>query len=273
MPNQRRSLGHRINAAVLGRPYRFKGDQVSTYHHCPECLGRGKLEVNPVNREWFCHKCGVGGAVEGRVSVRQPAPCSKQESIEGMFSPVQSDGMHLGYLRSRGLKRKEITALCPHYGPELMRVYLPVFLPGSDQPAYMIGRTMIGEEPRYRNPPMNLFPRRRNELLWGLHRFQGPVERVVVCEGILDAVWGKDRVATLGKVVSDRQIEMLTRIALKEIVLMPDGDALAAAMETAGRIARRWFGRIRLVRLPYGCDPDGLGREGDKLIEKGERIA
>jgi DNA primase len=106
-----------------------------------------------------------------------------------------------------------------------------------------------------------MYPQRKSTVLWGLQRIHKPLPVVVVCEGVLDAVWvsnGMTGIACLGKTVSEAQIELLNRIATEEIVVMLDGDVDRSAFRMAEKIAHRSSRHVSVVELPTGADPDDL---------------
>lgn len=163
-----------------------------------------------------------------------------------------------------------IEDLHPHYGPEMYRVYFPLYQLGQTEPCYFVGRWIFQTTPDkpYINHP--IAGTKRSEIVWGLHRFPRPKKRVVVCEGILDAIWGDDRVATLGKSVNPMQAKLIATLATDEIILMPDGDAVANAMTTLETILQFWAGPVSLIRLPFDVDPGDLHEDID--MSKRERL-
>ena len=137
------------------------------------------------------------------------------------------------------------------------------------------GRTVIGEEPRYKIyrsefygvcPGYNL---EKSKVLWGLDKFYhtrlhfADDDPVVVCEGFKQALWTKmagidNTVALLGSAISVEQRILLSRIT-NEVVLFLDHN-------TAGRKATWQYSRllkgvdVRIVDYasPYDMQPDAL---------------
>ncbi|HEU4651074.1 MAG TPA: toprim domain-containing protein, partial [Croceibacterium sp.] len=124
------------------------------------------------------------------------------------------------------------------------------------------------DAPKYLNSPDTpLFDKGRT--LFNLHR-AGPASRktgrIVVVEGQMDAValaaaGIEDAVAPMGTALTERQIELLWRLADKPILCL-DGDSAGrrAAMRAAVRALPmlRPGHSLQFVTLPAGMDPDDL---------------
>src|SRR5690606_14081239 len=134
------------------------------------------------------------------------------------------------------------------------------------------------DAPKYLNSPDTpLFDKGRT--LFNLHR-AGPASRksgrIVVVEGQMDAIAlaaaGIDEaVAPMGTALTERQIELLWRLADKPILCF-DGDAAGrrAAMRAAVRALPmlRPGHSLQFVTLPPGMDPDDLlRRQGRDALE------
>jgi len=154
-------------------------------------------------------------------------------------------------------------------------VYFPLYTPGGAEPVYFVGRNIIDVEPKYVNPPTGWFKHRKSDLLWGLHRTAAsPPSCIVLCEGIFDAVWGKNRLALLGKTISQNQIKVVDQIGCSEVVVMLDGEAHREAVRVAVQIADALSLRVFVVSIPAGKDPDDLREDGDGYLHQcRERIA
>lgn len=134
------------------------------------------------------------------------------------------------------------------------------------------------DAPKYLNSPDTpLFDKGRT--LYNLHR-ASPASRqshrVVVVEGYMDvialaAAGIAEGVAPLGTALTERQIEMLWRLAETPILCF-DGDAAGqrAAMRAVSRALPllRPGHSLQIVRLPAGMDPDDLiKRDGVRALE------
>jgi hypothetical protein len=89
---------------------------------------------------------------------------------------------------------------------------------------------------------------------------RGDWTRVAVVEGPVDCAhaW-PDAVATFGKHISGRQIELLMRAGIREIDLCFDGDAMESMLRAAPMLADLFV--VRLVEFPAGKDPGDLTKE------------
>lgn len=257
-------------------PRRYKGDG-SVYYDCPSCKGRGKLEVSANGAVWCCHKQGVGGIVS--IKSRPEHTCDITESTLDQYTPCKAGQAQMIFLQKhRRLPLNLVDELRPHTGPSLFRVYLPLYEYGSQTPAYFVGRAMFDGLERYYNPRLGDFLKRKSQLLWGLHRPNFPVETLVLCEGVFDAVWLPNSAALLGSSISDAQVQLVPRLVTQEVIVLLDGDAHAKANVIARKISLQWAGKVSVARLPHGKDPDELHRVGNhRVVElalcKRERVA
>lgn len=89
---------------------------------------------------------------------------------------------------------------------------------------------------------------------------RGNITRVAVVEGPVDCAhaW-PDAVATFGKVIAPRQIELLMRAGIRELDLCFDSDAADAMMNQAPGLADLFV--VRVVQFPGGTDPGDLSKE------------
>lgn len=248
------------------RPEHAKGDGALLYQ-CPQCNGHQKLEVDIRKGVWYCHKCGVGGRIKGKSNQRLSVghrDCYDPEQVEELlqqFHPALRGKAAWRYLEDqRKLGPSLISQLRPHSGPSLLRVYFPLYPLGGTKPHYFVGRIMDDTLPlpKYLHPAIGSFLFRKMELLWGLHRFRGSVDTLVLCEGILDAVHGTNRVALLGKSLSEPQIRILKKLHPREIVFLFDGGTEKESTYAATKLMKYFSGRISRVTLPVGKDPDSL---------------
>ena len=241
---------------------------------CPSCGGKDKLEVSTTGL-FYCHKCelkgkfGTGGA--GTRAVESTTAVG--EDRLDLYMPAPLDSPHVAYLEGRGYKGQLLRDLDPYTGPNDNYVYLPVTTMWSTSPQYFIGRAINDQQLRYLNPRGDHFRSRRSELLWGSHRFRFGPRRLVVCEGIFDAVWGRDRVATFGLQVSTKQMEAIADMEPEEVVVCFDATARSQAITMAGRLSKYYTGPIRVATLPGTTDPDDLRQDCEQYIDAAERVA
>jgi DNA primase len=146
------------------------------------------------------------------------------------------------------------------------RVIFPVF-DHADRLIFYQGRATWKEHPRERRHIKTLSPRLDEgcagpgDCLLNLSYVQQTgLRRVLVVEGPIDCAhaW-PDAVATFGKKISARQIELLVRAGIREIDLCWDADAVAEMQELAPGLADVFS--VRVVQLPPGTDPGDLTKE------------
>jgi len=106
-------------------------------------------------------------------------------------------------------------------------------------------------------PPGNT----QGDYLFNLDHIWG-TERVVITEGVFDALALPDiAVATFGKKVSDRQVNILAAAGVKDVVLAWDADAQTEIWQAYLRL-RNTFSSVKVMELPEGEDPSSIGHEG-----------
>jgi hypothetical protein len=243
------------------RPRGSKGSSSSIYD-CPNCNGKRKLEVHRVRRIFYCHKCGTGGVLDGHPSKKV------QVETEVQFDPavfLQYTKLHPGlpgwkYLREkRNIPGPLIHQLRPHKGPSLAFVYFPLYELAASCPCYFIGRSILQSSSlRYLNPVEGLFPVTKTDVLWGLHRIWPREDELILCEGVFDAVWKRNRLALMGKTLSLRQLQIIQEINPKRVSVMLDSEARKEAGSLCQRLATHTSKRIDYFELPKGKDPDDM---------------
>jgi DNA primase len=97
---------------------------------------------------------------------------------------------------------------------------------------------------------------------------RGNCTRVLVVEGPVDCThaW-PDAVATFGKRISPRQMELLMRAGVRELDLCYDADAIEDMLRVAPLLSAIF--RLRIVRLPPGKDPGELSKEQIEVYRAG----
>ena len=268
-------------------PKGVKGDGTALLYDCPHCRSVGRLEVTTDRRPalWFCHKCARGGRVgDGLRSRLSALRCNRDTSSGGsggilpptQYLPVSPGTLQYEYLLARRrLPLDRISTLRPCVnGADVRYVHFPIYDLGNPTPIYYFGRALEdGTQPRYYNAPRRLFPQSHSGMLWGLHRRRRGESNVTICEGIFDAVWADDRVATLGKSVGRAKVRTLAGLRPDRFTIMFDGAAGQSAKVLALELARTCPSEIYIAHLPPGSDPDDLGDEGESYIQDAERFA
>lgn len=251
---------------TTGLTFRGRKSDGSYLYDCPDCGGQRKLELTRDRKLWYCHKCADGGRTHKTEFGRGPLIREQviREPTEQTFSPLQdlTDPRYRYLSEKRGLTLKMIDDLRPHSGGQWYVVYFPIYAIGnSETPVYFIGRSLFNDESKYRNPPIALFPAGgKSKTVWGLHRLHRRTSSVVLCEGVFDAVWSRNRAALMGKSVSEKQAEIIRELNPGEITVFLDGDARKEAVFIARFLAERISVPIWVVDTPRGKDPDDLGK-------------
>lgn len=267
-------------------PEGTKSDGVSYYYRCPFCYGHRKLEYHTQKRMWHCHKCkksGRNGQSSSYWGHDEVLLYSDHYDSNGvMFCPADPEQTQWTYLQKRGLDDSLIRQTQPHAGPSPVRCFLPII--EKEEPIYFVGRVMDTElgylldQPRplikYWNPPIGTFPINKREAVWGLNRFdpRDLVEEVIICEGILDAIWLPHGVAILGSSLSRQQATKIIRLHPERVVFMLDGDAQhMMARNYRVLIQAGCRSLVEHVELPWGRDPGYYKQDAVEWLVRRER--
>jgi DNA primase len=208
---------------------------------------------------WFSVSAVSGGRETASGKSRtQPTPSNR---VLG-FRLSSVDPSH-AYIANRG-----ITVSTARYfgvgfysGPGIMsqRVAIPIHNQSGELVAYA-GRSIHGEQPKYRLPPGF----RKAAELFNLHRAaQHPAQqRVILVEGFFDCmkvyqVGHPNVVGLMGCSLSDTQAELLAG-RFQEVVLLLDGDE--AGRMASDKIAARLSSAVKIYRgqVPPNRQPDDL---------------
>ena len=267
MVNRTVSIENYIKSAQ-SRGVKANGDQ---QYDCPYCHGRGKFEVSRSRGLWYCHKCTHGGKLSSKPGTYFGQGKRAARSFDlSEYHPTLKNSLHYRYLREqREIPEDLIAQMEPHRGPYPLVIYFPAYGLGSSRPVFFQGRSLIdGTEPKY----FNTGGCSKSEVLWGLHRIQRSPKRLVLCEGIFDAVWGSNRVALFGKTISLPQLKIIERVSPQEVTVFLDGSARKESMAVGEAVARHWSGRVSVWWILGNKDPDDLRGKGLVDIRQ-ERIA
>ena len=149
------------------------------------------------------------------------------------------------------------------------------------------GRTINSSEPKYLNSPESDVFSKRNTLFgaYNIKKKNRNIENIILCEGYMDVIalykFGYPAVASLGTAVSEKQIDLLTKLS-KNIFVIFDGDQ--AGKNASIRLFEKLLPLIktdnvfRFVFLPNDLDPEEyLIKNGKKnfnlLLEKSYNIS
>ena len=206
----------------------------------------GTLSINLTNGVWHCFaRCGGGTWPEFIERVRRGTEYGPQpERFQQARTPV------LKSLLDRGFTRPMLAA----WGAEWDEAYGAMRFPmPCAAHTWYLCRAPAGVEPKYRYEAG--FP--RQDTLFGAWLLTPPLDRLVVVEGPLDAIWvqaaGLAAVAALGSDMSPSQVEQVAALT-RRAVLCFDADASGkAGVARAAPLLRRAGVWVLEAPLPPRC--------------------
>jgi DNA primase len=204
-----------------------------------------------------------------RQRLRQWRSRQEEEFHEALLSDLGAAGTAASYLEQRGISPD--TAIAWRLGLNASRLMLPI-RDGQGRCCGFSGRSLNGEEPKYRNSSGDLLFQ-KSQLLFGLDQAAAAIHstgEALLVEGPLDVIqlhqagFG-NAVAALGTAVTIEQLQRLQRSGTKRLWLAYDGDSAGAnATDRLITLARPLLlhGDLDLlvVPIPPSEDPDSLLR-------------
>jgi DNA primase len=204
-----------------------------------------------------------------RQRLRQWRSHQEEEFHQALVSDLEAAGTAASYLEQRGIFPE--TAITWRLGLNASRLMLPI-RDAMGRSCGFSGRSLNGEEPKYRNSSGDLlFP--KSQLLFGLDRATDAIRRsgeALLVEGPLDVIQlhqaGLDNaVAALGTAVTIEQLQRLQRSGTRRLWLAYDGDsagtnATARLIGLARPLLLHGDLDLLVVPVPPGEDPDSLLR-------------
>ena len=160
-----------------------------------------------------------------------------------------------------GLAKKKYDNL---YGYFYDRIMIPIVSTNGKIIAFG-GRSINSSEPKYLNSPESDVFSKRNILFgaYNVKKRKQNIDSIILCEGYMDVIalfrFGYPAVATLGTAVSEKQIDLLTKLS-KNIFVVFDGDQ--AGKNASIRLFDKLLPLIktdnvfRFVFLPNNLDPE-----------------
>jgi DNA primase len=201
----------------------------------------------------------------------------QQAFHQALLDDLERNGSAAVYLRERGLS--EETAKAWGLGLNGSRLMLPL-RDALGRTCAFSGRSLTGEEPKYRNSANDaLF--RKQDLLFGLDQAAPAIRRsgeALLVEGPIDVIQLHQAsldhaVASLGTAFSIEQAQRLIRSGAKRLWVALDGDkagqaATSRLIEGLRPLAITGQLDLLVVALPPGDDPDSLvRREGAQGLQ------
>ncbi len=273
----------------LGDPIETGG--IELRYNCPFCLKRNGTEdtgwhlymnpekiINSIAGVFFCQRCGARGSANKLFNIKTEdppahkwseiisrflhpelhAPVSTAISMPDGVRPVRPNTQAGDYLTSRAISLDTAIFYEMMDWPERQRIIIPIKEHGKL--VYWVARSYNGQEPKYLNPKG--VPRR--SVLFNIDH-AGQQDTLVVAEGIISAIAiGRSAIATLSKMITPRQIELIADSKSPNIITCLDPDAINEAVDLCRDL--RPFKNVRIAVLPVGSDPADLSYEVLKQV-------
>lgn len=147
-------------------------------------------------------------------------------------------------------------------GPYTARLIFPIQCAGMT--SFYARRIFDYQAPKFKNPPGS----KHSQLLYNYDNIPEGSDRIIVCEGCTDVCrltnYGWHAVASSGKKISGRQVDLLVDKKPKEVVALFDGDAIKENRKAFQKLSYRL--NAALAFLPKKgdgsyFDPDDAPRE------------
>ena len=216
-----------------------------------------------------------------------------KEFLIGYAPSIKAEYQLIDFLKSKNVKEDELLDIglakkkynnlyCYFYD----RIIIPIVSANGKIMGFG-GRTINSSEPKYLNSPESDVFSKRNTLFgaYNIKKKNQNIENIILCEGYMDVIalykFGYPAVASLGTAVSEKQIDLLTKLS-KNIFVVFDGDK--AGKKASIRLFEKLLPLIktdnvfRFVFLPNDLDPEEyLIKNGKKnfnlLLEKSYNIS
>ena len=216
-----------------------------------------------------------------------------EEFLLGFAPPNKSDYQLVDFLKSKNIKEEELIEIGlakkkynKLYGYFYDRIMIPIVSTNGKILGFG-GRADKSSEPKYLNSPESDVFSKRNILFgaYNIKKRKQNIDNVILCEGYMDVIalykFGYPAVASLGTAVSEKQIDLLSKLS-RNIFVVFDGDQ--AGKNAAIRLFDKLLPLIktdnvfRFVFLPNDLDPEEyLIKNGKKnfnmLLEKSYNIS
>ncbi len=255
----------------LPEPVRGEGHEAAELYEILEraaAFYRARLEESVEARRYLEDR-GVDRALAERFALGHAPPGGDR-----LTKALGRDAAARKALLAAGLASDGASGLRDRFRDRLM---FPI-LDGRGRPIAFGGRLLKAGEPKYLNSPETALFHKGRQLyaLWHARR-AGPLSRLIVVEGYMDAITLHGRgfpetVATLGTALTADQVELLFRNA-SDVIYCFDGDR--AGRQAAWRAAEATLARMRegrqakLLFLPEGEDPDSYLRgQGEEAFAR-----
>ena len=203
-----------------------------------------------------------------------------KEFLIGYAPSIKADYQLIDFLKSKNVKENELldVGLAKKKNDNLYcyfydRIMIPIVSVNGRIIGFG-GRTINSSEPKYLNSPESDVFSKRNTLFgaYNIKKKNRNIENIILCEGYMDVIalykFGYPAVASLGTAVSEKQIDLLTKLS-KNIFVIFDGDQ--AGKNASIRLFEKLLPLIttnnvfKFVFLPNDLDPE------EYLIKNGKK--
>ena len=164
------------------------------------------------------------------------------------------------YMSSRGFTIEELSKHGIGYGTmgtTYGYLIIPYYYKGTLR--YYNARNVIGKGPRYNNPDKDITGLGKQFIIFN-HDALEMYRSVFICEGALNALTIGDRaIATMGKAISQYQVNELLKSQCQRYIILLDPDARSYAVNLALKLVA--YKKVKVVFLPEGFDVNDLGKK------------
>lgn len=165
-----------------------------------------------------------------------------------------------GYIKKRGFNLEKFSRCGIGYGTmgtTYGYLIIPFYYRG--QLRYYNARNVIGKGPRYNNPDKDITGLGKQFIIFN-HDALEMYRSVFICEGALNALTLGDRaIATMGKAISQYQVNELLKSQCQRYIILLDPDARSYAVNLALKLVA--YKKVKVVFLPEGFDVNDLGKK------------
>ena len=194
-----------------------------------------------------------------------------EEFLIGFAPSKNYDSQLIDFLKSKNINEEELIEIGLAkkkynnlYGYFYDRIMIPIISTNGRIIAFG-GRSTNSSEPKYLNSPESDVFSKRNILFgaYNVKKSKQNINNIILCEGYMDVIalfrFGYPAVASLGTAVSEKQIDVLTKLS-KNIFIVFDGDQ--AGKNASIRLFDKLLPLIktdnvfRFVFLPNNLDPE-----------------
>lgn len=244
-------------------PHKGKKHSIDFRFDCPYCLEnrgdpdtKGHFFINNKTGLYHCYRCGEHGILRpekpsnNEIKYNEDKMINNSDILEDLLEMFESttekfdkiiplkkaidDPVAKKYMNSRGFSDDQIVEYDMRVGglgsPLLGYVVIPNITKQIIKTDMYCARTFLDSEKRYLNPPQSA----SGKSVFNLHRIPENPDRIIVCEGALNAIAsGCNAVALYGKNCSKEKMNKILSKRPKQVVINLDLDAENKAYELA----------------------------------------